>query len=286
MNKNTFPLVSIMIPVFNAEKTLPLAIPSLLQQTYKNWKAIIVNDGSTDGTKQYLESLNDPRFKVIHFQKNKGRPYARQAALEAAEGKYLAFLDADDFYHPEKLEKQVRLMEENPDVDLVSCANASFDSDFNLLTVRGKGVKKVQKFLLTNKLNCALRTSILRLNKAKEIKFNLRLKHAQDTDFLSRYLDGNLYMIMPEVLYYYSEFVSVTGKKIIKTYKYSLLRTLNNFKAYPFFVIKESFVIILKTLLTVIILPIFGSEYLLKKRGIPPSGFEVDSFINCLNKIR
>jgi glycosyltransferase involved in cell wall biosynthesis len=130
------PQVAIMMPVYNGEKTLPLAIASLLHQTYLYWKCYIVNDGSTDGTKGYLDSLNDVRFVIIHFENNKGRPYARQAALDIAEGKYLAFLDADDFYHPQKLEKQIEAFDKNRDIDLVSCGMASFDHRLILRTVR------------------------------------------------------------------------------------------------------------------------------------------------------
>lgn len=130
------PQVAIMMPVYNGEKTLPLAVASLIHQTYSHWKCYIVNDGSTDGTKAYLDSLRDDRFVIIHFEKNKGRPYARQAALDLAEGKYLDFLDADDFYHSEKLEKQVKEFKDNNELALVSCILASFDSNDTLKSTK------------------------------------------------------------------------------------------------------------------------------------------------------
>ena len=276
--KKEFPLVSVMMPVYNGEMTLPFALASLQAQTYTNWNAIIVNDGSTDSTKEYLDSLNDTRFKIIHFKKNKGRPYARQAALDAAEGKYLAFLDADDLYHPEKLEKQVKLMEENPDVDLISCGNASYDENFNIITVRGKRNNLKKKFENGDERKAALRTSIIKLKRAKQLIFNKKLKHAQDTDFIARYLRKGNYIITDEVLYYYSEFISVTGLKILRTYWYDFLRNSFTVKESIYTYLQISIKIILKFLVTLILLPITGTNFFLKRRGHNPSHFEKIEF--------
>ena len=97
--------VSVVIPVYNGMPKIKLAISSLQSQTYLNWEAIIVDDGSNDGTAEYLDSLTDSRFIVHHFGRNYGRPYARQKALDIATGDYLAMLDADDFYELDMLEK-------------------------------------------------------------------------------------------------------------------------------------------------------------------------------------
>lgn len=282
---NNQPLVSVMIPVYNGEKTLPLALSSLIHQTYTNWKAIIVNDGSTDGTKAYLDSLTEPRFKVIHFEKNKGRPYARQAALEAAEGKYLGFLDADDFYHPEKIEKQVKLMQENPEVDLVSCANASFDSSFRVITVRGKGKNKVEHYVFGNKLYCALRTSIVKLKRAKDIRFNLKLKHAQDTDFLMKYLQGAKYFEANDVLYYYSEFVSVSKFKTIKTNYYGIYLHGSYFSQRPMLSSYRIVRNVLKIIIKLIFYPLTNNKRVIQKRGVTPLEAELNEYKKTLKKI-
>src|SRR5690554_4653607 len=201
MNNN--PQIAIMIPVYNGEKTLPLAIASLIHQTYPYWKCYIVNDGSTDGTKELLDNLSDPRFVVIHFEKNQGRPYARQAALDAAEGKYLAFLDADDFYHPSKLLKQVEILEQKQDVYLVSCGMGSFDQELSLKAVRAKESSHEGYYTIDKKLIPARAPSLIRLQYAQKVKYNLKQKLNQDTDFLARYLHGRKYIVIDEVLYYY-----------------------------------------------------------------------------------
>jgi len=277
MSQN-YPLVSIMMPVFNGIETLELATNSLVQQSYRNWKCVIVNDGSTDGTKAFLDQLTDPRFLIIHFETNKGRPAARQAALNAAEGEYLAFLDADDFYHPEKLKEQIALLEQFPEVALVSCGNACYDANFNLETVRGCGNGIPKTYHFGAKLTCALRTSVVRLALATTIPFNAKLKHAQDTDFMQRYLVGKQYISMPQVLYYYSEFVSVTGKKILKTYYYSLIHHSSLLKHAFLPNLKAMVVTIGKCAFTALVLPFTGVGFFLKKRGRIPTPSELEDY--------
>lgn len=260
------PQVAIMMPVYNGENTLPLAVASLIHQTYPHWKCYIVNDGSTDGTKAYLDSLTDKRFVIIHFEKNKGRPYARQAALDAAEGKYLAFLDADDFYHPEKLEKQISIFRENPELGLVSCANASFGKEMEILTVRGEGNDTMSTIQFKGNPPVALRTSLIDLSIAKTIEFDKRLKHAQDTDYLNSYFKKSPnYLVQSDILYYYSEFESVTFKKIIKTYYYSILQLDKH--SFGLLRIKNILIEMLKVIATIFLYFLRGERYLIQRRG-------------------
>jgi glycosyltransferase involved in cell wall biosynthesis len=278
--------VAIMIPVYNGEKTLPLALASLKAQTYLYWKAYIVNDGSTDGTKAYLDSLTDERFVIIHLNENKGRPYARQVALDAAEGKYLAFLDADDFYHPEKLGRQVDVLNINPSIHLTSSGNASYDSNYNLLTYRGVGVGSIHDFKIGKENPCTLRTSMVILKDAKIVRFNLKLKFAQDVDFIERYLNGKNYNVTEEIGYYYSEFVSVSGKKILKTRWYGLLSQFSSFKYNPFGVSKNIGILLIKWFLTFSLLPFVGVDFLLKNRGKNVDKVMMAEFEAVLNKLK
>jgi glycosyltransferase involved in cell wall biosynthesis len=101
------PLVSIMIPCFNAERTLGMALASLRAQTYERWEAVVVDDGSTDETSRILSRFTDPRLRIERFSANCGRGAARQRWLEMAQGGLLAFLDADDWLFPDKLSHQV-----------------------------------------------------------------------------------------------------------------------------------------------------------------------------------
>jgi teichuronic acid biosynthesis glycosyltransferase TuaG len=105
-------LVSILMPAYNAERYLSAAIESVLSQTYPQWELLIVNDGSTDGTQAMAERYQqqDPRIKVLNQNVNGGIAKARNRALDEANGRYIAFLDSDDLWIPDKLEKQLAFM--------------------------------------------------------------------------------------------------------------------------------------------------------------------------------
>lgn len=105
------PLISIVVPVFNVRQYIEETIHSIQAQSYKEWELILVDDGSTDGTREYLETINNPRIRVIFLKENIGAAKARNKGVAEAKGKYVSFMDADDLWVPEKLEKQVEFME-------------------------------------------------------------------------------------------------------------------------------------------------------------------------------
>ncbi|WP_299675335.1 glycosyltransferase family 2 protein [uncultured Dokdonia sp.] len=109
------PLVSIITPLYNAEKYIIATLKSVQAQTHTNWEQLVVNDCSTDNSLQLAEELakKDTRIKVITLSRNSGAAQSRNKATELATGDYIAFLDADDLWHPEKLEKQLKLMQEH-----------------------------------------------------------------------------------------------------------------------------------------------------------------------------
>jgi glycosyltransferase involved in cell wall biosynthesis len=108
-------LVSILIPTYNTEKFIRSTIESVQNQTYTNWEMILVDDASTDNTIVIIEEFaqNDSRIKLFKLPENRGNGFARNAALEKATGKYIAYLDADDLWFPEKLEKQIQFLKAN-----------------------------------------------------------------------------------------------------------------------------------------------------------------------------
>lgn len=110
------PEVSVVIPCYNAEKYLRQAIDSVFAQTYSNLELIVVNDGSTDKSGAILASYGD-RIRVIH-QQNQGLSAARNVGIASALGEYVAFLDADDYWQPDKLRQQIAVMEANPNLAL------------------------------------------------------------------------------------------------------------------------------------------------------------------------
>ena len=109
-------IVSVILPAYNAEKTLSEAIQSIINQSYNNWELIIINDGSTDGTNIVSLSFDDKRIKYYENEGNKGLIYTLNRGVELATGKYIARMDADDICYPERIERQVDFMESHPDV--------------------------------------------------------------------------------------------------------------------------------------------------------------------------
>ncbi|REC49222.1 MULTISPECIES: glycosyltransferase family 2 protein [Chryseobacterium] len=113
-------LVSIITPSYNSAEFIEETIQSVLSQTYENWEWLISDDRSQDNTVELIQKYNDPRIKVQVLEKNGGAGNARNKSLERAEGRYIAFLDSDDFWYPEYLEEMIGFMDKN-NAELVYC---------------------------------------------------------------------------------------------------------------------------------------------------------------------
>jgi glycosyltransferase involved in cell wall biosynthesis len=138
------PKISVVVPLFNTADFIAMALDSIQSQTYTDFEVIVVDDGSTDTgpavVQQYV--VNDPRFNLVS-QVNRGLAGARNTGIAAARGNYVAFLDADDAWHPEKLAEHVQHLESNPAVG-VSYAGSDF------IDQTGKLIGQSQNPKLTN----------------------------------------------------------------------------------------------------------------------------------------
>lgn len=262
----SLPLISIMMPAYNAEETILTALTSLHYQTYENWECIIVNDGSTDSTLDILKNLKDPRFRVYSFDKNRGRGVARQFCLEKTNGQYLAMLDADDWYYHDKLAKQVNFFLENPEVDLVSCGMV-IQKEETCYGVRGLGNSKIENYFSPGAVPVPHASSMFKkeitLNKSYDIKF----KFSQDTDFLRRILLGKKYALLDFPGYVYDEYISTNLPKIRQSYLFSAKSYLKFIKQYPFISIKNATLQVLKIFRLYLYNQLFGFEAIIKKRS-------------------
>ncbi|MDR0427020.1 MAG: glycosyltransferase [Dysgonamonadaceae bacterium] len=121
MDKNVdhIPVVSVLMPVFNAEKYLNTAIDSILNQTYPDFELVIINDGSTDQSEQIILSYKDERISYHINPANEGLVNTLNKGIAFCSGKYIARMDADDISLPGRFEKQIRFLEKNPDVVMV-----------------------------------------------------------------------------------------------------------------------------------------------------------------------
>jgi glycosyltransferase involved in cell wall biosynthesis len=124
--------ISVIIPVYNVEKYIAATINSVLSQTYESFDVIIIDDGSPDNSIEICQQFTDPRIKIIR-QQNRGLAGARNTGIRHAQGDYLAFLDADDIWLPEKLEKHVQHLENLPKVGISFSRSAFIDEAGNHL---------------------------------------------------------------------------------------------------------------------------------------------------------
>jgi len=150
-------LVSIITPSYNSEDFIKETINSVLNQTYKNWEMIIVDDVSTDNSIQIIQEYQkkDSRIKLIELDTNSGAAVARNKAIEVANGKYIAFLDSDDLWKPEKLEKQIAFMQENNIVFSYSAYDL-IDEDGKELNITKDPIEKLhyKELLKENQIGC------------------------------------------------------------------------------------------------------------------------------------
>jgi len=108
------PLISVIIPAYNAEKTILATIESILQQTFADFELIVINDGSQDATLELVSGVKDPRLQVFSFP-NAGLAASRNRGVACAKGEYISFIDADDLWTPDKLELQLQALQTNPE---------------------------------------------------------------------------------------------------------------------------------------------------------------------------
>ena len=183
------PLISVIIPVYNAEKYLSMTLQSVQQQTFKDFEVICIDDGSTDGSMQILErfAVADERFKV-HHQTNAGGSASRNKGLDLASGKYIAFLDNDDIYHPQYLEILHHNIEAH-DADISCCTYLRFESEHEYQFAEdkieaGADIISTQpftdKFVHKKKIDMLMWTKLYRREIFDDIRFDEKLPAIND----------------------------------------------------------------------------------------------------------
>lgn len=154
MKKNN-DMVSIITPVYNSEKLIGKTIECVLNQTYQNWEMLLVDDCSTDKSASIIKkySKKDSRIKYIKLKENSGAAKARNKALEESKGRFIAYLDADDLWKPQKLEKQIEFMKKNKYG--FTC------TDYEKIDEDGKSLNKIVKIPNKVNYNLFLRNTII-----------------------------------------------------------------------------------------------------------------------------
>lgn len=137
--------VSIIIPTYNRAALLTASVQSVLQQTYTDFELLIVDDGSTDNTDMVVESISDKRIRYLKMPENKGVAAARNKGLRQAKYEYIAFQDSDDYWLPDKLEKQMTFLAQRPEAGLLYCPYVCQKADGSTLFVPGGSIPLSEK---------------------------------------------------------------------------------------------------------------------------------------------
>ncbi|MCF4970310.1 glycosyltransferase [Nostoc sp. CMAA1605] len=199
------PTISVIIPVYNGEKTIQETIQSVLNQTFSSIEIIVINDGSTDATLNIIESIDDPRLRVFSYP-NAGLAASRNRGLSHRVGQFVSFLDADDLWTADKLYSQLQLLEENPDAAVVYSWTDYIDSDGRFLkagrhtTVMGDVYQHLLIWnFLENGSNPLIRYDAIRMVG----NFDETLKAAEDWDMWLRLAACYKFSVVPktQILY-------------------------------------------------------------------------------------
>jgi len=206
------PRVSVIIPTYNQDSYISEAIDSVLNQTYQDFEIVITNDGSTDQTWQIIKEKKDPRIRYFSFSQNQGVSIAANHCIRQATGELIAILDSDNIFLPDKLEKQVNFLDENPGFDAVFTHAIIIDKNGNFH--RGKESYFQQLFAQNNKNrfqwlnsffhsdNSLCNTSVLIKKKCYDQVglYDPRLRQIHDLDFWIRLCLKSEIHILPEPL--------------------------------------------------------------------------------------
>ena len=223
-------MVSVVMPVFNGEKFLKIAIESILSQTYTDFELLIINDGSTDKSAEIIQSYQDNRIRFLENDGNKGIFYTRNRLFDEAKGKYIAILDCDDYAEPTRLEKQVDFLDKNEEFGSVGSWITLIDEEN---TIKGAWQLEHRPERISAKLlffNQFAQSSVMIRKKISDLKYRKETPLAEDYDLWVRISQKTRVTNLAESLVKYrlhADNISQTKEKelqdnVFKIYKYQL----------------------------------------------------------------
>lgn len=190
--------ITVFMPVYNAEKTLHIAIESILNQTYQNFEFLIIDDGSTDGSAEIIRSYNDARIKFIENDENLGVQETSNKGLTLASNELIARMDADDYSYPERLEKQLHFFNDHPDCSAL--ASWAREMDFNDQVIN---IERINPEFYYYNLNfeCWIYQPTIMFKRSAVIDVGeYQTKYSEDFDLWWRLTRKYKLYVLPEVL--------------------------------------------------------------------------------------
>lgn len=215
--------VTICIPFYNAQSTLLDAVRSVFAQTHKSWELILIDDGSTDRSLEIARSISDPRVTVYSDGKNRRLAARLNQLTELAKYDLIARMDADDLMSPVRLEKQIKILNANSNIDLISTGLCSLNNENEALGIRCTTSEHTitSKGLLSGNSGIVHASLLGRREWFKRNPYKESMLKSQDTNLWVRSYSKNDLNVafIPEPLYYYREDGNVTQKQLLLAYK-------------------------------------------------------------------
>ena len=228
------PLVSVIMPAYNAAGYIGPAIKSILGQTYKNFELIIIDDGSTDKTLDIVNSFHDPRIVPIRNAQNMNSAVSRNIGIDASKGKYIALCDADDLYMPQRLEKQVKYLEDHPSIDIIDCSSYVINETGCIA-----GVLATKEINHDDMPRTIIRQSpighptlMAKAEWMRTYKYRAKYRRAQDRELFLRAYQYTRFGRIPDVLYAYRVSETLIFGKTFSNLSYECLMLFQNWKEY------------------------------------------------------
>lgn len=233
------PKISVIIPAYNAEKTIAETIQSVQKQTFPNFELIVINDGSKDRTVEIVESIKDERLKIFSYE-NGGLPVARNRGISHATGDFIAFLDADDLWTADKLERQLMALEHNPEAGVAYSWTCFMDVD-----EQGKPLSFLpspkysfagnvyEKLLVSDFIHSGSNTLIRRQAIDSTGEFDPTLKSCEDWDYWLRLSNRWHFVVVPKHQILYRRTPGAMSSKVEVMKEASLIAMEKAYQAAP-----------------------------------------------------
>lgn len=212
---NHYPLVTIAIPVYNCEKTIQKTIRSVLNQSFHDFEVLVYDDGSTDCTVSLIKGFSDSRIKLFKDGCNKGIAYRLNQLIDLASGYFFVRMDGDDLMFPDRLEKQIRFLQENPEVDVVGSPAIVIDENDHIIGQRGDNIScvwQIDDLFMSSRFIHP--TVVGKTEWFKRWKYNENLSGCEDMDLWIRSFKDSKFLDYNEPLLFYREYLKIR----LKTY--------------------------------------------------------------------
>ena len=281
------PLVTIAIPVYNCERTIQKAIKSVLVQSFSDYELLIYDDGSSDNTINIIEEFSDPRIRLFKDGSNKGIASRLNQLIELASGDYFLRMDGDDMMFPDRVEKQVSYLQENPDVDIVGSSAVVIDEYDNIIGKRG-GTCRLGSFDDLFKSARFIHPTVAgKTGWFRRWKYDENLSGCEDMDLWIRSYKESVFSDYNEPLLFYREPLKIRLKTYLRRQKLLLKYSWSrrNLMDHRYYIVMQSCKLVVSSVVAIILHIAQCDKKIIKRRNSNLSKEDFVDYNVILNKV-